>query len=89
MAAPTTPIHRCPDEVCLQTISGSVALALENFAREMITDMLPALCMVCLENQPASSVENFLTIRQNSGRPVAIVEKTVFDTRLESYLRKD
>ena len=47
-----------------KTISESIALALEIFAREVVTGVLPALCLLCLENQPASSVKTFVTVRR-------------------------
>jgi hypothetical protein len=71
-----------------KTISGSIALTLENFARETITHVLPALCLLCLENKPASSVKNFLTVRRNSGH-CGYRRETEFDIRLESFLCKD
>ena len=72
-----------------EELSGQIALALEGVAREMVTDVLPALSLLYLENQPASSVETFVAVRRDSGRPVITVnKKTEFDTRLQSYLSK-
>ncbi|KAH8988435.1 hypothetical protein EDB86DRAFT_3081553 [Lactarius hatsudake] len=75
-----------------EELSDRIALALEDGARQMVTEVLPALSLLYLENQPASSVETFIAVRRDSGRPVTIVnQKAEFDTtstgpRLQSYL---
>lgn len=61
-------------------LSERISLALD------VTDVLPSLSLLCLENQPLSFVEKFVVVRRDSGRPVSIVEKTEFDTRVQSYL---
>ena len=61
-------------------LSERISLALD------VTDVLPSLSLLCLENRPLSSVEKFVVVRRDSGRPVTIVEKTEFDTRVQSYL---
>ncbi|KAH9161767.1 hypothetical protein EDB89DRAFT_2155897 [Lactarius sanguifluus] len=72
-----------------EELSDQIALALEDGARQMVTEVLPALSLLYLENQPASSVETFIAVRQDSGRPVTIVnQKAEFDTKLQSYLIK-
>jgi hypothetical protein len=50
--------------------AGHIALELESVSGEMITEVLPALNLVSLEDQPVRSVEKFLAARQISGHPV-------------------
>ncbi|KAH9172835.1 hypothetical protein EDB89DRAFT_840034 [Lactarius sanguifluus] len=72
-----------------QTIASRVALALEDITGEMVAEVLPTLDLICLEGLPASSVENFVTARWLSGRPLTVVDTgTKFNERLESYLTK-
>ena len=52
-------------------LAGHIALALGNVSGEMITEVLPALASLSLEDQPLTSVEKLLTARQISGHPVA------------------
>ena len=69
-----------------EELSGQIALALEGVAGDMVTHVLPALSLLCLENHPASSVEKFVAVRRDSDRLVTIVKKTEFDARLRCYL---
>jgi hypothetical protein len=55
-------------------LAGHIALALEGVSGEMITEVMPALTSLSLEDQPLRSVEKFLVARQNSGHPVTFVE---------------
>ena len=51
-----------------------ISSALEVIANGvMATEVLPALDMLCLEGQLASTVDKFIAARRDSGRPVAIV----------------
>ncbi|KAH9159300.1 hypothetical protein EDB89DRAFT_2237094 [Lactarius sanguifluus] len=59
-------------------LAGPVALALEDITAETVTEVLPSLDSICIEDQPASSIEKFVTARRVSGRPV-----TVVDTEME------
>ena len=63
-----------------QNLAGYIARTLEDMpAGRMFTDALPSLDLLYLEGQPESSVEEFVTARQLSDRPVTIVEtKTEF-----------
>jgi hypothetical protein len=64
-----------------------VALALENITGEMVAEALSSLDLICLEDQPTSSVEKFITVRRVSGRPVTVLRsETEFDERLMSYV---
>ena len=54
-------------------LAGYIALALDGFNEEIVTEVLPALTSLSLEDQPVISVQNFLAARQISGHPVAIV----------------
>ena len=65
-------------------LAGRVALALEMFA-----EVLPSLDLICLADEPESSIEKFVAARRLSDRPVTVVDtKKEFDTRLESYISK-
>jgi hypothetical protein len=55
-------------------LAGHIALALDGVGEEMITEVLPALTSLSLEDQPARSVENFFATRQNSGYPITFVD---------------
>ena len=55
-------------------LAGHIALALDSVGGEMITDVLPALTSLSLEDEPVTSVEKFLVARKNSGHPVALVD---------------
>jgi hypothetical protein len=54
--------------------AGHIALALDGVGEEMITEVMPALTSLSLEDQPVRSVEKFLAARQNSGHPVTFVD---------------
>jgi len=66
--------------------AGYIACALEDVTGEMATEVLPAVDLLCLEDQPVASVDKFIAIRRDSGRPVTIVnKKTEFGERFKSY----
>ncbi|KAH8983834.1 hypothetical protein EDB86DRAFT_3106203 [Lactarius hatsudake] len=66
-----------------------VALALENISGGLVAEVLPSLDLVCIVDQPASSIEKFVAAREHSGCPVTVVDtETEFDKRLESYVIK-
>jgi hypothetical protein len=72
-----------------QELASHVALALEDITAEMVAEALPSLDLIYLAGQPASSVEEFVTARKLSGRPVTVVgTKTEFNNRLEPYVSK-
>ena len=54
---------------------------------EMITEVLPALKLLCLEEEiPTPSVHKFLAVRRDSGHPVTFVKtKGEFEEKLKSY----
>jgi hypothetical protein len=62
--------------------AGHVSHALEDIPEVMASEVLPALEMLCLTDQPVSSVHKFVAARWESGRPV-----TTVDTK--RHLRKD
>ena len=69
--------------------SQSVALALGNIQGERVAEAWPSLDLICLENQPISSMEKFISARQRSGRPVTVIHmEEEFDQRLLSYVRE-
>jgi hypothetical protein len=64
-----------------------IALVLEELTAEMVAEAFPSLTLICLEGQPASSVQKFITARQLSDRPVAVVDtEAEFFKRLDSYV---
>ncbi|KAH9169983.1 hypothetical protein EDB89DRAFT_2230940 [Lactarius sanguifluus] len=66
--------------------AGRVSPVLEDIAGDPVTEFLPALELLCLEDQPISSVDQFLAARRDSGHPVTIVNtKEEFEKRLEAY----
>ncbi len=54
-------------------LTGHVAHGLEGVTEEMVAEMLPALHSLCLEDEPSTSVKQFVEVRRLSGRPVTIV----------------
>ena len=67
-------------------LAGHVSHALEDIAGVMIIEVLPALTLLYLQDQPMSSVGKFIAARRNSGHPVGIVDsKGEFEQRLWSY----
>jgi hypothetical protein len=64
-----------------------VSRALEGIPVVMAIDLLPALDMLCLEDQPVSYAHKFIAARWESGRPVTTVNtRKVFEERFISYL---
>ena len=64
-----------------------IASALEYSVSEETeaADALPSLRLICLAGQPASSIENFVTAHQLSGRPLSVIDELDFGIRLYSY----
>ena len=55
-----------------QTLASDVARALEDITTA--TEALPSVNLICLEDQPASSVEKFVAARRLADRPVTIID---------------
>ena len=74
-------------------ISGLISRALASADMGTITETLPALQLICLEEKEEGeehrhtpSIHKFLVVRRESGRPVTFVEtKEEFEERLKSY----
>jgi hypothetical protein len=67
-------------------ISRLVSSALKYVDEERFAEILPALRLLCLEDQPLSSVQKFITLRRNCGHPVTFFKTTdKFAKRLISY----
>jgi hypothetical protein len=67
--------------------AGHVSRSLENTAAVMATEVLPALEMLCLEDQPVPSVHKFIAARWESGLPVTTVDtREEFEDSLVSYI---
>ncbi|KAI9439236.1 hypothetical protein H4582DRAFT_125817 [Lactarius indigo] len=66
----------------LKTLHGSqklgrhIALALDDISGEMVTEILPALGFLLLQDQPVKSVARFIAVRRLSGHPVTFVNQT-------------
>jgi len=60
--------------VVSRTLARYIALVLEDSAEEVAAQVLPALGLLFLPHQPASSVGKFITVRRDSGRPVTVVK---------------
>jgi hypothetical protein len=70
--------------------SGHVSRSLENIPAVMATEILPSLDMLCVEDQPASSIRRFIAARSKSGRPVAIINsRSSFEERVMSYQKPE
>jgi hypothetical protein len=68
-------------------VAGYVARGLECVTAEMVTEILPILHSLCLEDEPSTSVKRFLEVRRFSSHPVTIVDAPglgEFFERLES-----
>jgi hypothetical protein len=71
-------------------LAGHVSRSLDDIPEGTVTELLPALDMLCLEDQPVSSVHKFITARSESGRPVTTVEsRRECEERLISCLNPD
>ena len=66
--------------------AGHVYRALAELVVFMITSILPALHMLCLEGQQVSSVDRLISFRQESGCPIFVNTETEFRERQVSYL---
>ena len=71
-------------------IAGLISRALAYVDVSTVTETLPALQLLCIEEmeegEDTSSVHKFLAIRRDSGHPVTFVKtKEEFEERLESY----
>ncbi|KAH8999794.1 hypothetical protein EDB86DRAFT_610240 [Lactarius hatsudake] len=58
-----------------EELAWNMALALKNVTEEMAAQVLPALELLYLENQPEETVKKFLAARQSLGRPITFVNK--------------
>lgn len=69
-----------------QEIAEPIASALKYVSGEVVAEALPSLDLICLEDQPTSSVEKFIVVCRLSGRPVtAVSTEEEFDQMLNSY----
>ena len=72
-----------------RNLQGTFPVHSKTIAAVMATEVLPALDMLCLEDQPVSSDHKFIAARWESGRPVTTVNtRKVFEERLMSYLTR-
>ncbi len=53
-------------------LAGHVALALEDITGKEVAELLPALQLLCLEDQPEESVKRYIGARRISGHPVNV-----------------
>ncbi|KAH9161109.1 hypothetical protein EDB89DRAFT_2080942 [Lactarius sanguifluus] len=69
--------------VCSE-LSWDISLALENLTEDRAAEVLPALKLLYLSDQPAESVQKFAASRQNVGRPITLTnDKKGFDESLK------
>ncbi|KAN0133479.1 hypothetical protein V8E53_008647 [Lactarius tabidus] len=54
-------------------LAGHIARALDSVSGEVVTEVLPSLESILLEDQPAKSIEQFIAGRRLSGHPVTFV----------------
>ena len=54
--------------------AGLIALALDRVRGKMANDVLPALALLSLEDQPMGSTERFVTARRSSGHPIMLLD---------------
>ena len=72
-----------------EELTKHVALALEDITEEMVAELLPSLDLICLKDEPASSIKNFIAVRQLSCLLVTVTDTYwEFFERLESYASK-
>ncbi|KAN0128324.1 hypothetical protein V8E53_005855 [Lactarius tabidus] len=70
-------------------LTGHVSHALEEIAGAPVmgTEFMPALGMLCLEDQTMTSIDKFIATRLESGRPVTTVDtRMAFQEKLTTYL---
>ena len=65
------------------TLSHHVVLALNGSTGESAAEVLPALELLCLENEEVTRVQDFVAFRRNMGRPLTFINSpTEFEKRL-------
>ena len=70
-------------------ISRHILFVLNNIAWESAAEVLPALELLCLENEPVKFVKKFVATRQNVGRPVTFInEEREFRERLDTLYER-
>ena len=57
-----------------QQLAGHIALALDGLNGEIVTEELPVLDTLSLEDQSVRSVEQFITVRRLSGHPITFAD---------------
>jgi hypothetical protein len=57
-----------------EQLAGHIALALDDVSGEMVTEVLPALESLWLDDQPVNSVEPFIAVRRLSGHPITFID---------------
>ena len=71
-------------------LTGLVADALKDVTVEMVPEVLPALHLLCSEDEPVGRVRGFITTRQLAGFPVTIANAPKeFLNRRGSHLWRD
>ena len=57
-----------------EQLAGHIALALDDVSGEMVTEVLPALESIWLDDQPVKSIEPFIAVRRRTGHPVTFID---------------
>jgi hypothetical protein len=66
-----------------------ISRALEDIAEVMPTDVLRDLDLLCIQDQPESSVHKFIDARAESDRPVTTVDtRQAFEEKIMSYINE-
>ena len=68
-------------------LASRMADTLEDVTDERVVGLFPSLKLICLQDQPESSIEKIVALRKLSGRPITVVNTRMeFDKRLEEYI---
>ncbi|KAH9170324.1 hypothetical protein EDB89DRAFT_1326499 [Lactarius sanguifluus] len=65
-----------------EELSSHIALVLNNITGERAAEVLPALELLRLVNEPVTSVKEFVAARQNMDHAVTVIDEEEFDDRL-------
>jgi hypothetical protein len=70
-------------------LAGHISRALEDIAGGMPTEILPALDLLCIQDQPVTSVHKFIASRSESDLPVTTVDtRKAFEETVVSYINQ-
>ena len=71
-------------------LANRMARTLQDITNERVVGLFPSLELICLQDQPDSSIEKIVALRKLSGHPVTVVNtETEFDKIFESYMKQE